>query len=83
MNSFANKKVMDWNCQDVSDWIDTIANEKEFPHCGHLFFEKGIDGQRLWDFLKISKLSEINVPTMGLKLTLSKRIKHLIGDSYQ
>ena len=79
----ANKNVMNWDTEEVSEWVDSIARERETQLCGHIFEEKNIDGQRLWDYHRAAKLSEINVPSVGLKLILSKRIKTITGDDYQ
>ena len=77
------KFVMCWNKYEVADWVNSVAREKEVPECGDLFELKNIDGQKLWDYHKYDRLQEIDVPTVGMRLTLHKKIKTLTSDFYQ
>ena len=75
--------MMNWKKDQVCEWINNIAREKEVEECGYLFEQKNIDGQRLWDYHDYQRLKELNVPSVGLKITLFKSIKTNIGNDYQ
>lgn len=83
MTDYQTKPVMNWTKHDVSDWISSVAREKEMPECGSLFEEKDIDGQKLWDYHCFNKLKDLNVPTVGLKLTIGKKILNMVSNDYQ
>ena len=83
MENFCNKKVMLWTSKDVSEWVDSVSREREMNLCGYIFEEKNIDGQTLWDYHSYDKLKDLNVPSIGLRLTLGKNILNLIRNDYQ
>ena len=78
-----NKPVMKWNEYDVAEWISSISREREMGNCGELFVEKGIDGQRLWDYHNNQSLKEMGIPSVGLRLVLMRKIKTIVGNDYQ
>ena len=85
MNNFEykNKFVMNWNKYDVKDWINDVAREKEMADCGDLFENQNIDGTKLWDIKSYEKLKQMGIPSVGLKLTIFKKIETSVGDYYQ
>ena len=83
MQNNEKKLVMEWSKDDVAHWVTQVSIEREMPDCGHIFAEKGIDGQRLWDYSKYQNLKEIDVPTVGMRLILTQKIENLCGDFHQ
>jgi len=66
------KPVLDWNCDDVCNWLDSI----KMSQYKETFRENDIQGAHLPD-LKKAELKELGVKSLGHRMTLENAIARL------
>ncbi|XP_068711319.1 SH3 and multiple ankyrin repeat domains protein 2-like [Montipora foliosa] len=72
MEAFLEKPVLDWDCDDVCNWLDSI----KMSQYKDTFRENDIQGAHLPDLSK-TELKELGVKSLGHRMTLENAIAKL------